>query len=196
MLPDFDQLGNLPEAVYPCSKSELHHQFVQRFPASTQRKTIFNGFSDLYNLVQAQGISATMWVDGSFTTRKLNPRNQNQELEPRDIDVVTFMDYDELNALPLSKRLQLEKFLNAQEDTKRSFQSHTFMIGSCQTDHPYFGEFEKFRRSFRDWFSRHSPPSIRTMTNSNLPYVGPRKGFLEITIGAPLSAPRIDDRRL
>jgi hypothetical protein len=148
--------------------------------------------------MESAGVNATAWINGSFATRKLDPDDLSTELEPGDIDVVTWIDYDAANALPFETQLMLQAYWNGGESTKAKFGTHTIGIASCLPGHPYFTVFEGYRRWYRDIFSRHSPPSIRPAGGPPRLYSSsdPRKGFISITIGDPSIAPQIDERRL
>lgn len=196
-LPEFNTLGNLPEHIYKCDKIDIWNRCVDSFPDSAERHLIYDGFRKWHDKLTTLGISGTVWIDGSFTTRKFNPANPAEELEPGDIDVLTFMDYDQLNKLsPLAQNM-LRSLVKGGEATKASYRSHTIFVPSCQPGHPYHPYFEKERKWYRDIFSRHSPPSTRTGNNISLdcPANGPRKGIIEITVGNPMMAPHIEGAR-
>ncbi len=197
ILPAFDTSGNLPEAVYDCDKAMLYKHFVQAFPHSVERPLIYDGFCNLHSTLEALGVSATQWVDGSFTTRKLNPLNLAEELEPGDIDVLTFIDANVLRALPISKQQLLTNLVGAGDSTKAKYRTHTMGLASCAPSDPFYPAFETGRRWYRDIFSRHSPPSTRRPDDLSQPYPanGPRKGILSIAIGDPALAPRINTVR-
>lgn len=198
ILPPFDSLGNLPEAIYCCNALEIYEHLVQPFPHSMERTKIYDGFCLLRNEIGRLGINATQWIDGSFTTRKLDPADQNEELEPGDIDVVTFIDYDTLNALSPAAQSMLRSLVASGEGTKHKYRAHTFGLASCDPEHPAYPLFERNRSYFRDLFSRHSPPSTRRPADLKAPYPlsSPRKGIVEITVGNPALAPRINPVRV
>ncbi|MBO9616133.1 MAG: hypothetical protein J7619_25790 [Dyadobacter sp.] len=82
---EFDIQGNLkPYDIIYCDWSTLKTEFVDAFPESDTRPGIFRNYSEyLEKLIPIIGAGFHQWIDGSFVTRKLNPR---------DIDVVTFVD--------------------------------------------------------------------------------------------------------
>jgi len=197
-LPDFDSLGNLPEGVYHCDISDLHAHFVAPFPTSIIRQEIFDGYVKLREVYISLGVSATQWVNGSFTTRKFDPDNPTQEIEPGDIDVVTFVDWDVANKLPPPNQLALMSIIDSREATKLVYKTHSMGMPSYPPGHPLFGMFETYRVWWRDRLSRHSPPSKRTPNDINLPHPSgaPRKGFISLTLGDPAKAPKINETRL
>ena len=196
-LPDFDALGNLPEAIYPCNKATLYDHFVLPFPKSIERIKIYEGFCRLHSKLESLGINATQWIDGSFTTRKLNPVAPFDELEPGDIDVFTVIDYDAANRIPAAWQPVVKGLIGGGETTKASFYTHTMFAASCSPSHPYFPVYESLRRNYRDVFSRHSPPSTRRPNELTIPYPsdGPRKGIIEIVVGDHAQAPHVDGTR-
>ena len=75
MLPHFDDFGNLPPGIHPCSVSEL----VARFGSgSEERETEINELLHFIEIARAAGVRRLM-VNGSFVTGKL---------APNDVDVV------------------------------------------------------------------------------------------------------------
>ena len=197
-LPEFDSFGNLPEAVYHCDITDLRSHFVAPFPASAERQRILNGFIELREVYESLGVSATQWVNGSFTTRKLNPDDPSEELEPGDIDVVTFIDADVLNNYSVATQQTLYRLIDCRGRTKEAYRTHSMGMPYFAVGHQRHGLYEVYRVFWRDRFSRHSPPSKRGAGDINLPYPAdsPRKGFISLTLGDPTLAPRIDDQRL
>lgn len=81
----FDEYGYLtPYEVIETDIETFEEVFVKRFPSSSTRSAIFGEYlTYLGQLRQIIGGEFYQWIDGSFTTQKLNPR---------DIDVVTFIN--------------------------------------------------------------------------------------------------------
>jgi hypothetical protein len=82
---EFDIKGNLtPYDMIGIDWTTFKTEFVDAFPRSDTRKAIFQNFSEyMGRLVPIIGTGFHQWIDGSFVTRKLNPR---------DIDFVTFIN--------------------------------------------------------------------------------------------------------
>lgn len=83
---NFDNRGYLkPYTIIDLSIVEFEEIFVNSFKDSQTRKKIFQEYqrytADLQQLIQRP---FTQWIDGSFVSNCLNPR---------DIDLVTFIDY-------------------------------------------------------------------------------------------------------
>ena len=60
---------------------------VARFPSSISRSNIMNGLESLVASLNAEGMPMQLWVDGSFTTEKLNPK---------DVDVLVRVTEDDM----------------------------------------------------------------------------------------------------
>ncbi len=167
----------LPDGVHPCDETELREVFVGGFEGSKSRGTICEGFARLRAEVSNLGVSAMQWVDGSFV--EANP-------EPRDVDVVSFCDYDALNGLVAPAQQTIVQLLNGREATKLRFYTHTFLVPSCPPGHPYHAAFETQRAYWRKWFGQTreipNPPGL------DLP--GYPKGFLQMSLGN--AAPAVD----
>ena len=93
MLPEFESrepypYDVLPDGVHFADESMFRGRFVDDFPDSPERAAICAGFFRLRRDALEQGLIATQWVNGSFVETKL---------DPGDVDVVSFVDYDFLH---------------------------------------------------------------------------------------------------
>jgi hypothetical protein len=127
-LPDFDEQGNLPDGVHPCDESRFEARFVILTPKHTERKRICEGFFRLREEAADFQIVGTQWVDGSFVTNKP---------DPNDVDVVTFVDYDEANSLNADQQTFVLECIDGEEKTKSMYRCHTFYQACCPPGHPY-----------------------------------------------------------
>jgi hypothetical protein len=81
MLPPFDDVGNLPPGIHPCTVEEL----VERFGSgSEERETEISELLQFIEAAKAAGIRRLL-VNGSFVTGKL---------APNDVDVVILPGLD------------------------------------------------------------------------------------------------------
>lgn len=82
----FDPRGNLqPEGLIDCTIDEFKVFFVDQFGDNEARKGIFEHYLHYnHDLQQLLGTGFTQWIDGSFISTKSLPR---------DIDFVTFIDW-------------------------------------------------------------------------------------------------------
>jgi len=83
---DFDENGFLkPYEIIDCDLMSLETIFVENFPNSRTRRSLFNNYlkyiHEFSNRITRNFIQ---WLDGSFVSQKENPN---------DIDFVTFIDY-------------------------------------------------------------------------------------------------------
>jgi hypothetical protein len=187
MIPDLlPQVGYpyslLPDGVHACDEEALRLHFVDRFPGSRTRRTIYEGFRLLRHEAISRAITATQWVDGSFVEGKP---------DPGDVDVISFCDYDFLNGLDSESQRFVVQSLGGREATKARYQTHTFLVPSCPTGHPYRLVFEQARAYWRTWFGKTR--EIPNPPGPNLP--GRAKGFLQMALGAVGEAPIIASER-
>ena len=180
-LPDFNQEGLLPDGIHPASETEFRERCVEPFRKSVSRKPVFDGFrryrSDIANL----GLNTTQWVNGSFTDA--------QREDPDDIDLINFCTDAEINQVKPPYRPKLEALLNGKKQTKAVYHCHTFLV-EFPVGHPFNVSFESQRRYWRKWFSTpqdYSNPPFKTPA----PHRG-KKGIVEMVIGDPTRAPKID----
>jgi hypothetical protein len=183
-LPEFEPIPNyphgvLPDGVYDCDESTLVSFFVDQFTDSATRRPISEGFLKLRGRLVALGVSTTQWVDGSFVEGKMNPG---------DVDVVSFCDYDFANR-HLSSSRECGQLLSGGEDTKPEYRSHTFVVLSCAPDHAYFNTFQQARKYWRKWFGSTRP----VPDHSGGGFREHAKGFIQMPLGP--NAPTISTER-
>jgi hypothetical protein len=85
MTVQFDTYGNLIQGIHVLNKEQIYSNFVLNFPNTNTRERLwrnFNTFLDQFKEEITQQFE--VWIDGSFATQKLNPR---------DIDAVFLIDY-------------------------------------------------------------------------------------------------------
>ncbi|WP_291125268.1 DUF6932 family protein [Flavobacterium sp. UBA6031] len=75
--------------------AELNRIFLEPFADKTRREYLLNRFSALTDKFKETGLSAEVWIDGSFSTHKQ---------DPGDIDVIFFVDENQLNILSADKQ--------------------------------------------------------------------------------------------
>ena len=81
----FDNNGHLiPYQIIETDMATFEHFFVTNFIKSTSRKDLFKQFSSyVEDLKHIVGGSFYLWIDGSFVSQKLNPK---------DIDILIFVE--------------------------------------------------------------------------------------------------------
>ncbi|NOX56029.1 MAG: hypothetical protein GXP27_16620 [Planctomycetes bacterium] len=68
MIPEFDDVGNLPPGIHWCSWAE----FVARFGSTARRRVLIAGLLNALSLLRKAGCRA-VYVGGSFVTAKASP---------------------------------------------------------------------------------------------------------------------------
>lgn len=186
-LPDFEACPGypsrvLPEGVHPCDETTFKSRFVARFPQSTTRKGICDGFFRFRMDSVAHGFSATQWIDGSFVEEEQDPHQ-----DPHDVDVVTFVDYDWLNGAPPDILRFWNEVLDGRSATKRKYSTHAFAYPACPQDHAYYPYFERARRYWREWLGGtydKSHPAGKAQPRH-------AKGFVSMVMGDVTRAPHV-----
>jgi hypothetical protein len=134
MIPNYDIRGNLtPNEIIPMEWDNFVQHFVVEKPNSATRQQLLSNFVAF--IEQLQGTISPnfkIWIDGSFISTKINPR---------DIDAVFLLPYDIverkksvlehqvfIKEFKFSKGLDLYYFADYPENHKRNFLSHHFKI--------------------------------------------------------------------
>lgn len=124
----FNARGYLKSGIHIMELEQFKQHFVDAFPESTTRAHIFDNFQRyIYQFSDIVFPYFEQWVDGSFITNKMNPK---------DIDFVTFIDHkvyetrgdeimDEFWSFSLESQ-NLDAFI-IKEYSKRSSNYHNFL---------------------------------------------------------------------
>jgi len=117
MIPDFDKItGYLLPGCYKLRIKEFEECFIDRFPDSTKRPDIYEGYIDFSILLCEEMPSAQkQLINGSFTTNKI---------EPGDIDLVIVFDSNSLT----SKEKNKCRILMNNETIKEGYGCHTYPL--------------------------------------------------------------------
>lgn len=83
---EFDNKGNLsPDQLLEITLITFEERFVASFPESSTRRKLYKNFCRYTESIKKEiGTDFFQWIDRSFVTNKLNPK---------DIDLVTFIDW-------------------------------------------------------------------------------------------------------
>lgn len=154
---ELNQRGLLiPDYNIPATILELATIFVWNMPVS-QRQTLFNKYLDymtsMYDLLD--DLPFIQWIDGSFTTTDANPR---------DIDIVTFINFDVVNRLD-------SELVQFKYPASLSFGMDAYIVRVFPPDHRSFALYAGDRAYWLERFSR---------TERNRRGVIHKKGFLEL----------------
>lgn len=83
MIPDFDASGNLPSGIYESTLAEIEAKFT----FTLKRKGHFNHLKLLINDLKAIGCK-TIYIDGSFITKKALPNDIDICWESKGVDLI------------------------------------------------------------------------------------------------------------
>ena len=140
-LPAFDEHDNLPEGDYRPTEADFEQRFVD-VQGSDSRTEIYDGFKHHRAELLAAGVdpAADCMLDGSYTTRKL---------DPGDIDLVV-----EVHAETYEQSSRLQELLSG-PDAKADFLCDAYAVLVLPQEHPDFQAVtEKGRAYWRKWFGR------------------------------------------
>jgi hypothetical protein len=124
MEPQFDRRGHLiPARNIPMELAEFRRLFVEEFMDET-RSRLFSGFmafiGDIFANLPVESIF--VWIDGSFTTKKENPK---------DIDLVYFLDAELAGQ---NEDVLLSRFY--QRESKNIYGVDAYLVRVFAVDHP------------------------------------------------------------
>jgi len=123
------------------TNDQLERTFLDPFDNKDRREYLLTRFSALIDRFKETGLTAEIWIDGSFAT--LKP-------DPGDIDVIFFVDASIVNLLPADKQKIIMDLNNRQYSNIR-YNCDVFIIPSQDTNN---------RSYWRGWFgfSRNEEP--------------------------------------
>lgn len=132
----FDAFGHLtPYEVIETDYAAFKEVFVTAFPNSLTRPGIFDEYAAyIARLNNAFGANYYQWLGGSFITLKPNPR---------DLDVVTFLDYR------IYERRSRELWQFRQERNERKLRIDGYFVPVYPEGHPKRGLFESDQIQWR-----------------------------------------------
>ena len=86
----FNENGIIEPGLHTSTIPEVCEFLVNNFDTSQTRKKIFDNFIKFFSLLVKNFKVYEIWIDGSFTTAKINPN---------DIDVVVFFYVESFNSI-------------------------------------------------------------------------------------------------
>jgi hypothetical protein len=89
MLPDFDELGNLPPGVHDAT----WHEIVQRFGWTSRRRELLDGLKSALEPLREAGCRR-VFVNGSFVTDKDDPVDIDVAWDPAGVDVDRLLEVE------------------------------------------------------------------------------------------------------
>jgi hypothetical protein len=123
----------LDPGLHDFELSEIGNHFLQDFPSSETRKPLIDGLNSFVAHLSAIGAPIELWIDGSFTTNKINPN---------DIDLVIFSPAAILNALSPEQKKKFQVLMD-EASVKKNFGCD---VRFCPS------EDENMRSYWRGWY--------------------------------------------
>ncbi|RYF73096.1 MAG: hypothetical protein EOO39_11010 [Cytophagaceae bacterium] len=156
----FDKNGCLtPYSGTHSDIESIYDQLVADFPASSSRGPLYHEWTKYNRLLrQVVGENFSQWINGSFVTKKRNPK---------DIDLVSFIPYQ---AYERNEEV-LDKFWS---DTWEAEGIDAYLVKVYPIDHDSY--MYRTLPEARQWFNRY------TATKAGADFVSYPKGFLSIIV--------------
>jgi hypothetical protein len=162
-IPFASDANYLPPGVHPASVEEVHDVLVAGFPESKTRQEIFDQWQGLTEEIRQLVKIESQWLDGSFVSRKL---------DPRDLDLTTTYSGEEADALGRTEREVLSRLLSGPNNEKYP-RIDSWPTPVYPSNHRAYGWLEADREYFRNgMFARD---------DRNIPVID--KGFVEVRYG-------------
>lgn len=133
---NFDVNGNLEAGIHDITMEELQDIFVNSFPSSNTRPVIFSGYYSHDSHLKELNITIEKFVDGSYVTKKN---------DPRDIDFLCIADALEVDNLPDDKKHLLSNLID-NECCKNAYMCDVYFLASLPEDHPNYPQYRCMRK--------------------------------------------------
>ena len=102
----------LSPGFHDISVAQLDNHFLSHFSTSETRPALIAGFRAFVEALGRGGVACEVWIDGSFSTNKL---------DPNDVDIVVFAAQQDLDQLDPEKQAYLEGLLLDRIGVRRKF---------------------------------------------------------------------------
>ncbi|MFC4259612.1 DUF6932 family protein [Marinobacter lacisalsi] len=138
----------LEPGLHDFELDEIGNHFLTDFADSRTRAKLIANLEAYAKLLSELGASVELWLDGSFTTKKV---------DPNDIDLVVFSSEAEINALPPKEQGLLRALLD-QPTVKNRFGLDVYF---CVMEN------QQLRSYWRGWFGfnrNEQPKGIARIT--------------------------------
>ncbi len=99
--PEFEPI--FTPGFHTIDLNQLDDLFVTNFVNNAKRQTLVNQLKDFLNELSKINANFEIWLDGSFTTLKI---------EPDDIDILIVYNANTLNLLPNDQKLIINSLFN------------------------------------------------------------------------------------
>jgi len=139
---NFDIRGNLkPYDKIQLSEDNFGKLFVDSFGKDSSRHEIFKSFSSyIQDFKEIVSKDFKLWIDGSFVTKKVNPR---------DIDFLVIIDYE---IYRLKTSIIKSQFIKNSELKK--YKLDAYLLVAYPEKHELYKQFQLDLAYWRDWFTK------------------------------------------
>ncbi|MGE3296058.1 MAG: hypothetical protein AB7I68_01780 [Porticoccaceae bacterium] len=93
----------LAPGLHDVEESDLDNHFLSTFPTTKTRIGLILGLKRYLQALKQIGLSFEIWIDGSFTTEKI---------DPSDVDLVVFGSMIEIDSLPEARKQHLARLVD------------------------------------------------------------------------------------
>lgn len=150
----------LPVGYHSFELAGLRQFFVAKFPDSISRSNIMKGLESLVSTLNSAGLPMRIWIDGSFTTEKLNPK---------DVDLVVCVKEDDLANATKGQKQAI--WWVAQADLVPSHRCDAYVLFEYREGHPLKEEGEWQRAYWLRQFGYSRQDKLKGLAVLTLPYL-------------------------
>lgn len=138
----------LPEGLHTMPLEQVRELCVTKIPLSTTREPIMIGLERLIRELESRGVNTSVWINGSFVTKKINPE---------DVDVVLCTDGRVFDEGTDEQRAILHT-VNA--NLKEALRCDSYLFLEYPQGHPLYEEGQRLKEYWRRQFgtSRSGEP--------------------------------------
>lgn len=156
----FDSNGNVvPYEIQTFTVAECKESFVDKFSTSVTRNLNWKKYLLYLNDLQNYLLDPfTQWIDGSFSTNKLNPD---------DIDLVNFINYTNFNP-----DLKMFDMNGSNGYPKHIYNIDGYNLLTFPDTHPYYDNMQERIKYWRTWFGtdrQNNPKGIIEVVHAAYP---------------------------
>lgn len=128
--------GYLPPGIHDLTAVDIKRVFVDLYPSSTTRPVVFAGYERHKAELEAFNIAIEQFIDGSFTTNKL---------EPSDVDLVGFANAQDVDNLTPAQQDALTQLFRG-PDTKATHHCDAYFCPTVPDTDPLFPQLRAQRK--------------------------------------------------
>jgi hypothetical protein len=144
-IPPFDLAGRIAPGRHVTDVHEVEQRLVMPFPLSISRRSLYSGWRDRRNSIVGVVPEINQeWMAGSFASAKR---------DPGDIDVVTFLEATDIEALDPAEVATLMDLLTGAR-AKLRFGTHGFIVTVFEPADPRHDLYLHARGYWDDWWSK------------------------------------------